>query len=64
MPGVFLTFYRRDIMSTKKKVFWITTFIIITAVAIVICINFLIGGQAEEFNGTLVNANSMFQNLL
>jgi hypothetical protein len=44
----------RVFMTTKKKVFWIVTLIILAAVLIVICISFVTGGHPSEYDGTLV----------
>lgn len=43
-------------MMTRKKIVIITTFIIIAAVAIVLCVSLFTGKQPDEFDGTLVNS--------
>jgi|GEM_PF-6664830 hypothetical protein len=40
-------------MTVKKKVFWISTLIIIAAIAIVLCFG-LINNHPTEYDGTLV----------
>ncbi|MDD3173306.1 MAG: hypothetical protein PHF63_06550 [Herbinix sp.] len=51
-------------MTVKKKVFWITTLIIITAIVIVLCVGYFIDGQPSEFDGTLVKFNLEFPRLI
>ena len=51
-------------MTVKKKFFWITAFIIISAVIIVLCVSYFTGGQASEFDGTLVDLNFEIPNLI
>jgi hypothetical protein len=51
-------------MTVKRKIIWITAFIIIAAIIIVICVTYLTGGQPAEFDGTLVKFNSEFPYLL
>jgi hypothetical protein len=41
-------------MSTKKRFLMITAFIIVTAVAIVICVEYFTGERNTEYDGTLV----------
>jgi hypothetical protein len=45
-------------MTVKRKFIWITAFIIIAAIIIVICVTYFTGGQAVEFDGTLVKLNT------
>ncbi|MGF7145250.1 hypothetical protein HNQ56_003691 [Anaerotaenia torta] len=42
-------------MSVKKKIFWVTAFIVFMAVAIVLCMELFGAGREMEFDGTLVN---------
>ncbi len=41
-------------MAAKKKYLLIAAFIVVTAIIIVICVSILMGGQATDFDGTLV----------
>ena len=43
----------------KKKLFLITTFIVITAVVIVLCVGYLIKSPISEYDGTLVKSSMM-----
>jgi hypothetical protein len=40
-------------MTVKKKIFWATFFVIVTAVAIVLCVGFF-SGKNTDYDGTLV----------
>lgn len=51
-------------MSVKKKVFWISAFIILAAIVIVICVNYIAQGQSSDFDGTLVRLNYEFPRLI
>lgn len=51
-------------MSLKKKFLWISAAVFIAAIIIVICVTYLTGGQAAEFDGTLVWRNINFPQLL
>jgi hypothetical protein len=45
-------------MSIKsKKLLFVATFLIVAAVAIVICVTYLAGGTVDDFEGTLVQTN-------
>jgi len=46
-------------MSAKKKLFWISALIVITALIIVLCINIFGREQISEFNGTLVRMKAL-----
>jgi hypothetical protein len=50
-------------MIFRKKVFWIAAFIVVAAIAIVLCVGYFTEGQATEFDGTLVYQNIEFPNL-
>jgi archaellum component FlaG (FlaF/FlaG flagellin family) len=42
-------------MSVKsKRLLFIATFLIVAAVAIVLCVTYLAGGSVDDFEGTLV----------
>ena len=41
-------------MSVKRKLFWITAFIIFTAVASVLCVELFGTARETKFDGTLV----------
>lgn len=43
----------------KKKIFLITTFIIITAVVIVLCVGYFTKNPISEYDGTLVESSMM-----
>ena len=45
----------------KKRVIFITAFLIIAAVAITLCVNYFTGNPADEFEGTLVMADFILQ---
>jgi hypothetical protein len=51
-------------MTVKKRLFWIAALIIISAIIIVLCVGYFTGGQASEFDGTLVKLNIDFPTLL
>jgi hypothetical protein len=45
-------------MSIKsKKLLFVAAFLIVAAIAIVLCVTYLAGGSAKDFEGTLVQAN-------
>ena len=46
------------IMSMRKKFYFITAFILIAAVVIVICVESFTGKKTEEYDGTLVERNT------
>lgn len=41
------------LMTVKKKIFWVTVMVIVTAVAIVLGVGFF-NGQNTDYDGTLV----------
>jgi hypothetical protein len=54
---------RYDDMTAKKKIFWITTLIIIAAIAIVLFVGY-INKQPSEYDGTLVKSYEGFPIIL
>jgi hypothetical protein len=54
IAGIYFCNRRECMIKNKKKAFMITTFIIIAAVAIVICAGYFIKRSEYEFDGTLV----------
>ena len=56
--------YHVNMSIKKKRILWIAALIIIAAVVIVLCVGLLTGGKPNEFDGTLVEANGIFQCLL
>jgi len=48
----------------KKRLIFITTFIIIAAVAIVLCVGYFSKSPVYEFDGTLVDSNSIIRSIL
>ena len=55
---------KRVFVTVKRKFIWITAFIIVAAVIIVLCVSYFTGGKTSEFDGTLVNLNFEFPCLL
>ncbi|MBH1940310.1 hypothetical protein I5677_05295 [Mobilitalea sibirica] len=50
-------------MINKKRLLLIATFLIIAAVAVVLCVSYFTGRSPNEFDGTLVNANNFIQRI-
>lgn len=48
----------------RKKVIFITTFIIIAAVVLVLCVGYFTQSPVNEFDGTLVYSNAFFRGIL
>lgn len=48
----------------RKKIIFITSFIIIAAFAIVLYVGFFAVGSPDEFDGTLVKTNIILQKLV
>ena len=48
----------------RKKLFFIATFIIIAAVAIVLCVGLFTQRQKSEFDGTLIEINIEFVDII
>lgn len=47
-------------MTGKKKLFWIVTLIVLTAIIVVICVSLFTGEHVSDFDGTLVRLNFDF----
>jgi flagellar basal body-associated protein FliL len=54
----------RDINMEKKKAILIATFIVIAAVAIVLCFGYFTGKPADEYDGILVRDSISLFNIL
>ena len=52
---------RGIVMIRKRKIILITTFIIITALLLVLCVGLLTGNEPKEFDGTLVESNILHE---
>jgi hypothetical protein len=67
MTDILAGFFRQmgvNMTLKRRKLIFIATFIIIAAVAVVLCVGYFAQSSVNEFDGTLVDSNAAFWGIL